>query len=409
MPKVPVQRWWFVMALIGLVLIIGVGGPPPTTAQDDPASNPYFDDVPTYFCDVNLECPEILIEGDPIATLGDEPAFFRGYGDPMLQYDPETAVLWLGYSWLDVVISDYTVPIWNFGVRTHLARSQDNGQTFQFVSVLNAVEPYNHPVTEQETVTTHEIVSFARLEGQPWQVMWFDYFSPLGSIGNENGIEFHIVRATGPTLDKLNDDATPWISGWAVYPHLDIKHQLNRDPALADCAVFTEHTLFAYEGTMYLAAHCLVVENNAPIPNKGRLVLFRETTDGYARVGDLLQATDAAPMGYRDFTQADLSLTRDGRVILSVVPEQSSVYPRFNGCLVFEVTDITAAEVKREADGTLVKPLLAIFAPDPAIELGMCTYDAASETGILTVISIVELSPNDIDVSFSLRATGIHP
>jgi hypothetical protein len=39
----------------------------------------------------------------------------------------------------------------------------------------------------------------------------------------------------------------------------------------------------------------------------------------------------------------------------------------------------------------------------------MCTYDAASETGVLLVITRFDLTSDPPDLLFSLRRTGFHP
>jgi hypothetical protein len=102
----------------------------------------------TFHCTLDVACPAITVAGDPFATIGPGPAPFRGYGDPELAYDPSTGTLWLTYSWLDVLISDPgPPPVIDFGVRTHLARSDDNGVTWTFVDSLNETLPISHPDT----------------------------------------------------------------------------------------------------------------------------------------------------------------------------------------------------------------------------------------------------------------------
>ena len=40
---------------------------------------------------------------------------------------------------------------------------------------------------------------------------------------------------------------------------------------------------------------------------------------------------------------------------------------------------------------------------------GLCSYDAASETGVLLVITDIDPSASPPRFVFSLRATGVHP
>ena len=58
----------------------------------------------------------------------------------------------------------------------------------------------------------------------------------------------------------------------------------------------------------------------------------------------------------------------------------------------------------RDAAG-VAAPRLIITADGNGLGPGLCTYDPASSTGVLLVITT--FSNNDIE--FSLRATGMHP
>ena len=71
-----------------------------------------------------------------------------------------------------------------------------------------------------------------------------------------------------------------------------------------------------------------------------------------------------------------------------------------------EVTDITAAQVRRDTTGDPLK-LATISGEDGTIGPGLCTYDASSQTGVLMVLHAQTQNPPE--TVFSLRATGIHP
>src|SRR3990172_3547499 len=112
----------------------------------------------TFHCALSPACPEVTIAGDPFATLGGGPAPYRGYGDPSLERDPDTGDIWLSYSWLDVLVSNPgPPPVVDFGVRTHLAKSPDGGQTFAFVRAINATSPITHPDSGVPGWTIHEV------------------------------------------------------------------------------------------------------------------------------------------------------------------------------------------------------------------------------------------------------------
>ena len=93
----------------------------------------------------NGRCPELLVVNDPPAQVpGFGPAPFRGYDDPSLRRDPRTGALWLSYSWVSTLIAPTSLPgkpVLDIGVGIHLARSDDDGRTFQYVKALWNIEP----------------------------------------------------------------------------------------------------------------------------------------------------------------------------------------------------------------------------------------------------------------------------
>src|SRR5688572_28006192 len=81
-------------------------------------------------CNVPGACPEVVLWGDPEATIGN----YHGFADPTLIRHPLLADrMWLAYSWPHVrSVSGVLVP----AVDAHLARSDNGGQTFVYTSTL---------------------------------------------------------------------------------------------------------------------------------------------------------------------------------------------------------------------------------------------------------------------------------
>jgi hypothetical protein len=100
-----------------------------------------------------------------------------------------------------------------------------------------------------------------------------------------------------------------------------------------------------------------------------------------------------------------MAYSRSGRILLIGTPIQNAT-PNHLGCAVFEVTDISTAQVRRDSNGDAVR-LAMITGDDSTIGPGLCTYDPASSTGVITVLHIQQSNP--FDLSFSMRATGLHP
>jgi hypothetical protein len=356
-----------------------------------------------FHCTLDSTCPEITVVGDPHATIGANPAPFRGYGDPSLEYDPDSDTLWMSYSWLDTLVTNPgpSQEI-DFGVRTHLAQSLDGGASFNFVEATNNATALNHPDTSASGWASHEVSTIVREGPNDWQTLWLTYFDPTGS---PPFIDPYYERALGAAPDAVGP-AAAWVRGNATSPSWGALHNLSAEiPQLSDCAAYTEPALFAHGGATYLATNCVVFSGGMRQDAQERLVLLREESDGYTYIGSLLDGADAVDAGGTRIEQADIALSKTGEILLIATPIQAA-QPNHLGCLVFEITDITTAELLRDGDGKAVQ-LAHITGEDDAIGPGLCTYDANSDTGVMMVLHVLQTNPFDLE--FSLRATGVHP
>ena len=391
----------FAVLLPTLLVLSGTQTDPTALAADPPAR---------FHCSLDETCPEVMVAGDPFATLGAGQAPFRGYGDPSLEADPESGTLWLSYSWLDVLVSDPgPPPVIDFGVRTHLARSDDNGASFTFVKPLNATTRLSHPDSGEEGWTIHEVSTIVREAQGAWQTLWLTYFEALGEPppgAPEDRSDFYYTRSVASSPDALGDESEPWIRGVGTSPSFGAQYDLSAIPELFDCVAFTEPALFTQAGSTYLATNCVVVIDGVRRDDLERLVLLREEANGYGYVGTLLSYADALDLGATRIEQVDLALSQNGAVLLMGTPILTGGSPEHLGCVVFQVTNLATAQVLRDDTGDAVQ-LAVITGDDSSIGPGLCTYDAASETGVLMVLHI--LNPDPFDLVFSLRATGIHP
>jgi hypothetical protein len=373
-----------------------------------PASAPAPGEPITFHCAFDAGCPEVIVSGDPFATIGVSPAPFRGYGDPSLERDPDTGDVWLSYSWLDVLVSDPgPPPVVDFGVRTHLARSTDGGQTFTFVRAINATSPIAHPDSGIPGWTIHEVSTIAREGSGGWQSLWLTYFDPFGPppTGTDHRSDFYYSRSMAGSPQELGDVTVPWVRTNGTSASWGVVHNLSGIPQLSDCSALTEPALFADGDETYLATSCVVFVGGARRVDLERLVLLRQEADGYSYAGELVDYNDALDLGGTRLEQADLALAQNGAILLIVTPIQETE-PNHLGCVVLEVTDIATAQVRRDPSGAVVE-LATITGDDPGIGPGLCTYDPASQTGVLMVLHDFTASP--FDLVFSLRATGVHP
>jgi len=397
----------FLMAVTAALAACGGGGGSSGTNQPPVASPPPMGPV-QFHCSKDSLCPELMVAGDPFSELNMAPDPFRGYGDPSLEYDPATDTLWMSYSWLNILISDPGPPVeFDLGVRTHLARSDDGGNTFTFVRAVNETQMEAHPDTGVMGWSMHEVSTIVQEPAGTWQLLWFKYFEPFGSVtGVDERQEFLYWRTTAAAPDQLGNNSEVWGTALATSPAWGAPINFNDIPELSDCAAQTEPALFAFNNETYLATSCVTADGSGRRPDLERLVLLRQTASGYIYVGVLLDAQDATDLGVDVIQQADISVARDGSIILIVTPIILNADPSHQGCVVFDFADFATATLKRDGNGSAI-PRTVITADGNGLGPGLCTYDANSDTGVLLVITTV--TQNGTDIEFSLRATGVHP
>ena len=218
--------------------------------------------------------------------------------------------------------------------------------------------------------------------------------------------EFLYWRTTAGTPDQLGDNSAVWAGALATSPIWGAPINFNDIPQLADCVAQTEPALFVFNNETYLATSCLIADATGRRPDLERLVLLRQTANGYSFVGTILGAQDSADLGVDAIQQADISVARDGGIILIVTPIILNADPSHQGCMVFEFADFATAALRRDGTGVAI-PRTVITADGNGLGPGLCSYDANSDTGVLLIITTI--TQNGTDIEFSLRATGVHP
>jgi hypothetical protein len=360
--------------------------PPPTTIE--------------FHCSKDSNCPEILIDGDPFSN-----ANFRGYGDPSLEYDSTTDTLWLSYSWLNVLISDSgPLAVFDLGVGIHLAKSVDGGQSFQFVREIMTPEMEAHPDSGDMGWSIHEVSTLVKQADGVWQILWLKYFNPFG-IDNER-FDFLYWRTTAESPEELGDVSTDWATSDVTSSSWGASFNFNDIPELSDCTIQTEPALFTQNNDTYLVSSCLVVDAQGRRADLERLVLLQQEHNGYRYIEDIMDTQDANNLGVDVIQQADISVARDGSIIILVTGIVLGADPSHQGCIVYEFEDFTKGQLKRDANGDAI-PRAIITSDGNGLGPGLCSYDALNDRGILLVMTTV--TQNGTDIEFSLRATGIHP
>ena len=151
-------------------------------------------------------CAEIVIDGDPPSRLPNgPPSPFRGFADPSVRRDPTTGALWMAYSWprLHVGATTFTP-----GIDIHLARSDDDGGTWNFVAALwesqGRVSPSGIRGFEDHEVAN--ILPMPRADEVDWYAARLAYFIPEGGgFGARVPSSFRLVVARAASPAGLAD------------------------------------------------------------------------------------------------------------------------------------------------------------------------------------------------------------
>lgn len=145
-------------------------------------------------CGVGETCKELVIRGDSKSTLPDgSESPFSGYADPTIRQDDD-GVLWLSYSWPHLKFAERKpVP----SVDIHLAKSIDQGHTWDFVTTLFTATPISNPAApSQKGYLDYEVINLlpATVNGKTtWFGVTLNYFVPeQGGMALRPSDSFHI-------------------------------------------------------------------------------------------------------------------------------------------------------------------------------------------------------------------------
>ena len=327
-------------------------------------------------------------------TLTPERVTFSGAGDlgifdPSVSRDPATGRFWMCYSSVNTSPNYASTLYWAVSIR--LAYSDDNGVSWQDagVAVSPAVErtadlgPMSAVGYPSGTVpagstgiwqseTSSLIYDPSAPVGEEWKLIWHQYLhanstslfadyawitmkmasTPLGldtatpvklfggiGLQAQNSITGSPVFSptTGVPAIQLNTDITQSVGGANLT-------DLN-------ACIFAEPGLYATNSAVYLATFCA---DASTVPITEYQVSFRcaspcNMTDArsWEYLGRLLTPPDAlAATGDHHFQAAAL-VEKNGKTYLMVTPVDTSLSDRYNGCVLYEFTDVDTNQLRR--------------------------------------------------------------
>lgn len=342
-----------------------------------------------------------------------------GIFDPSLARDPASARIWMSYS--SVNSSVYHLPTQYWTVSIRLAFSDDNGVTWQDggIAVAPALETIVGPMAENHPLgsipagsegiwqneTSSLIYDALAPPAQRWKLIWFQYLhvdttsffadhswiamkTAATVAGLEAATAVKLFGGAGLQADGANT-AAPVFSPIGGAPLI----QLNTDLTSAvggadlnhlDLCVFAEPGLHATASALYLSIFCA---DASTMPITEYLVYFRcnnpcnlSAAASWDYLGRLLTPADAVDATGDDHFQAPALVEKNGSVYLIATPVDVSVDNRYNGCRVYELTDVDS-NLLRRAGGQLIE--VARIDGDTATHHGACAGYSGLSGGIL--------------------------
>lgn len=342
-----------------------------------------------------------------------------GIFDPSVTRDPATGRLWMSYSSVNASIYYLSSVYWTVSVR--LAYSDDNGAIWQDAGVLAApkVETLVGPMTEQhptgsipanslgiwQSETSSLIYDPSAPPTERWKLIWHQYlnanltsfFADYGWIAMKTAATPLDLAAAAPV--KLFGGAGLQASGSntgspvfsptggtpAIHLNTDLTQTLGgASLADLDLCIFAEPGLHATSGAVYLAIYCADASTS---PVTEYLVYFRclnpcnmTSAASWEYLGRLLAPADAqAATGHHHY-QAPALVEKNGATYLIVTPVDTASGARYNGCRVYEFTDVNSNQLRRN-NGQLVEA--ARVDGDSGTHHGACAAFSGLSGGIL--------------------------
>ncbi len=340
-------------------------------------------------------CPAIAIAGD--APAGN-PGTFRGYADPTIAHDPVAALrVWLAYSWPHLVPGHAPSgsAVLMAAVSTHLARSDDGGATFSYVSELWPAIPTADPegsgadgISSSETASLTAIASGGTVT---WYGAHLRYFlEPETGYHPKYGTSWtvRIGAAASPAQLATASEAVLGVSGTAPVYRPDVRLDQLAGVPIARCAMLNNPTLFAKDGTLYLIVECLAFVGTTLDFAQSTTQVFATAPAGppstwrWRHAGVLAEHGLARELGDDTILQPDVSLAADGRPIAIVTPAHAdaavAVGTVGDGCVALELLSIDPPVLARDCSGRVV-----VRARIDGSGVGACTHDLRSATGIV--------------------------
>lgn len=358
---------------------------------------------------------QLMINGDPYAT---SPGTFKGYSDPHLIADPdEPDRIWLSYSWLEVDTVEHPPgpDVFVATVENHLAKSDDGGATFDFVSELwGAYHAEDPEGTGVNGVIDSETASLAWMRQPGGQVKWYGahlryFLQPIFGYNPKYSTSWTIRVTAADTPGGLSSSSEAVLGVSTTHANYgsDVILDTLVGKPIEDCVFVNNPSLFANEDTLYLVFECLAFDGVNMNTERTTIQIIGTEPEGepntwsWRHVGEIINNNICTELGVTVLQQPDMALSKDGKILLTVTPAAPApgeTTPLHQGFIVLELEQLEPPVLARNCDGSLL-----VHAKMTNEGLGGCAYSSDSSTGIVCHSVQTDTEPRNLYV------TEFHP
>ncbi len=386
------------------------------SAMNDPVDDPPEAQERVVCTEDASRCPEIVIaQYEPSTT-----PTFSGAADPAMLQDPAApSRLWMLFSHLEGRLATGAdgKPVGIPHVSTRLARSDDAGRTWRHAGTLwdsgLAADP--EKLGPDSYFGSESTALAAAREGgaTTWYAARIAYFlEPVTRYAPRYASSWvvRVASARGLSPEALAGAEEAVLGSATTHTAYGAHLRLNDLSAeLGDCGLWNNPALFAEGGRLHLFVECVAFKpGGREDPERNRIVGFVTRPEGPPRAwtwaygGVAADRSLAAALGGEDLVSPYVARSRDGGLLLALTPRQNGVG---TGCVVLELEGLgPPLRLRRAADGSPVVAARQSHAKASGFHTGACAYDAASETGLVTVAAQTAGG-----LRARLRAAGLRP
>jgi len=291
----------------------------------------------------NLSFEKINIIGE---TAG------SGVFDPSIEYNEDGTIGWLAYS---------PVKNWPEDVNTAIARTTDNGKTWEKIIEVNPSIPGT--VVDNGVIINgmwrHEVSTLLHDPDDPgkeWKLYWHRYFAKPPYLSEEKD---RMLQYGWIAYKYASDPSGPWseevpLFGAGQFPSEPYSAEIDLNTFHDDLnyvVAYSEPGSLYNDGTIYLALQTFKLESSKL---KTSVILISSNDHGntWKYIGVIIDDNDAADFDSLFFDAPSLA-EENGRVFLLVSRVNEKTILRY-GTYVFEFEDITTAKLKRDDKHELI-------------------------------------------------------